>query len=453
MANTAPELPEFFFHRYGYGWTFNNGTRPFEATIRQAANWEIRAPAELVVGPDGQAWFVIRPAQPQRNLAQASIARPLVELSIASAIAPTIKTDRLCIEQYSLKGGVGMLYQRPTGGMLYVPHEPPQETFTALTMSETIVTHEALNPDTGYTITFVLTNAIYDGLEMIADPSADPPRNVLGRMAFTVGGRQWTLDYLPAFDRRKQAIQNRHATALSTARLTTEGVPRHELEQLRDQVDSICWLLSIASGCAVADPIRQVITGDRLVQEEFTPRLAPTDAHSNVNYELIANHAGGPSLKDFLEQSYPQFVNLRTTLGLPEFIGWMLQISAQTVLESKVAIGVLALEAISTRWCMTQGAQPLSEQAALNMNLQQKLNRMRINGIDFIERRFTEALREDIRNPLLHTGAIPLLTPREKSEWADKLYMLAFRILLKLVQYQGKHRDLLSEYALIDAPQ
>jgi hypothetical protein len=190
-----------------------------------------------------------------------------------------------------------------------------------------------------------------------------------------------------------------------------------------------------------------------LVHEAFAPRVAPTDAHSNVNYELIANHAGGAALKDFLEQAYPHYVNLRGPVGLTEFIGWMLQVSAQSVLESKVAIAVLALEAVSTRWCMSQGANPITEQQVLAMNVQQKLNRMRRHGMDFIEADFTEALREDIRNPLLHTGAIPLMTPREKREWADKLYMLGFRILMKLLQYRGKHRDMLRDYALIDAPQ
>jgi hypothetical protein len=452
MADVTNELPEFFFHRYGYSWAFNHGSRSFDAVVRQARNWEVHAPATLVVGPDGQAWIVIRPGQPRPQLAQASIARPLVELAIESAGTPAISVPRLCIEQYNLRGSYGLLYERPTGGMVYVPQEPIQETFTALTMSDVTIAHEALNPDAEYVVRFVLVNAIFDGLEAIACPAAGSPRQVLGRMVFTVNGRQWVLDYLPAYEQRKQAISNKHATAMSTATLTTERVAGRDIDALDATVDAICWLMSIASGCAVADPIRQVVAADRLVQERFRPRMVSTNAHSNVNYELIANHAGGPSLKDFLEQTYAQFVNQSALLGLPQFIGWMLQASSQTVLESKTAIGVLALEAVATRWCMMPGPNALNEEQVIAMGLQQKLNRMRRNGMDFIETDFTEALREDIRNPLLHTGAIPVLTPREKAEWADRLYMLGFRILMKVLGFRGKHRDMAHDYRLVDAP-
>src|SRR5207244_3654792 len=137
------------------------------------------------------------------------------------------------------------------------------------------------------------------------------------------------------------------------------------------------------------------------------------------------------------------------TLRLGEVVDYMEQARHQKVIQVRIAILVLCLELLSYQWCLQNSstADELSDK-----NIVSKLKFMR-KTFRFIEKRFTdEALRKDIRNPLIHSGQIPLMSFEDLFKWADDLYVLALRILLCRLGYTGKFSDLTQGMNMVATP-
>ncbi|MHC4406650.1 MAG: hypothetical protein ACYTG0_44065 [Planctomycetota bacterium] len=85
----------------------------------------------------------------------------------------------------------------------------------------------------------------------------------------------------------------------------------------------------------------------------------------------------------------------------------------------------------------------LGEDQLKTMNIEAKINRM-AKTHPRIQRKVlqTDLLRSDVRNPLMHVGEIPTLTLDEMVSWAERLYVLAFRMILTFVGYTGTFVDM-----------
>jgi hypothetical protein len=288
---------------------------------------------------------------------------------------------------------------------------------------------------------WVLTNAIFNGIDWSADPVGGTGHQRADRFSFAVGPRQWQLKLLPAFrDKDREDLRHGIVRSLPTATLSTALGNSSELQDANDEAYAVTRLLSFASGSSVGGGVRCLSLGGNLSEESFLEWPTFGTAEHFENHALIDNHpqlAG--ALRSFLAATVTAYRTHDAVLGLSRAIGYLEQAHSSNVIDVRLALSVFGLEALTHRLCLQNG---LTEDQLAGMNIQSKLNRARNHmGMNFIDRRFAEDTREDVRNPMMHTGEIPDLSIQEKVRWSTELYTLAFKMLMFLLGYAGNWFD------------
>lgn len=448
-----PALPELLEVKYGQAaalpvWS----ARSVTAKVSGPGGSSFDSDGLLYVGPDGIAWVWLSPSAVPHIAMQHLLSPPEAnkfqirgELDDGRAFA----ADECLVENINLRGGTGDLVGRPADKSLTVQlHQPPTVACLLLVGGRLTINARSMQPEQAYRVSYTLLNAIFDGIESTRRDNGD---FVFDRFSWTVSGRTWTAQWLPSYKGSLKSLRSGSFRAAPTATLSIDGVTPDQLDEVDNDLDTICWLMGIATGCMVTAPLRQLWDQENLVEERVQPQSPSTSARSNTSHKLISNHEPSGGLRSFLEMCHGAFVAKRESLGLTDYIGWLNQARSQEVIQMRVLATVLAVELITFKWVTMHG---LAAEQAVRMNIETKLNRLRKDGMYFIEKKFTaDDLRSDIRNPLMHTGIIPLMSFEELCRWSEDLYDLAFRILLVVLGYKGKYRKLNQSYQLVDAPQ
>jgi hypothetical protein len=208
-------------------------------------------------------------------------------------------------------------------------------------------------------------------------------------------------------------------------------------------------LISLATGIATRWAARQIWQDGALVQEMFLRRTLTTTAEDKSSYDLLSN-LEEPNLRNFLESCVTNYRAAESSLCLNTVTAYLEQARHEKNLELKLVALVLGLETLSYQWCLRDG---LSAQELNKKNLQNKLFHMRKQRFHFIGKGLlSDDLRKGLRNPLIHSGQIPMMTTEEKLVWADSLYDLSLRILFCELGYRGRYRDLTKGLATVCAP-
>lgn len=101
---------------------------------------------------------------------------------------------------------------------------------------------------------------------------------------------------------------------------------------------------------------------------------------------------------------------------------------------------LMAYEYLLLKYLLDQG-QP---QDRIGRNIQQKLRQintfLRFISADLMD----DTLRDSVRNPLFHTGEIPLLTRSKKIDLFKTYYDLLIRIILRILGYTGQYMSLVT---------
>ena len=196
--------------------------------------------------------------------------------------------------------------------------------------------------------------------------------------------------------------------------------------------------MSLASGAAARWTARR--RHDDSGSEWFYAGYRPTRGVSNrSHYEFISNHQPSRGLETLLTQCVDAYAKDRRKFGLDRAIGFLEESRTQKVIELQLLLAILAVESLTYYWCLDDGMAP--EQAG-KMNIEQKLNRMAAQYPGIKQKvRKTDLLRSDVRNPLMHTGQIAAMTAEDMWNWAERLYVLAFRMILTLIGYSGSFVD------------
>ena len=447
-------IPTLLINRFGDAmnaavWPSRAGT----GTVSCATAAPFEAQVHMHVGPNGEAWISLAPQQVPAAALPCLIDRNMKNVKVAGQFADggRFESPNCFLEQFNFQGGEGAVYATAAQGMEIRLNAPPKIECVLIVMGATHVTHRGREDSKRYRVVYTLVNAVFDGIDWSEFVEDGKTQRRADHFTFAAAGRRWTLRWLPNYDKGVKAkLTSGLWKSAATATLETSDVDLGSLDALDREMDSICWLLDAATGCQVAAPVRQIINGEMLVEERAEPRIPHSPAASTTHYELISNHEPATGLKQFLETTVGEFLAQRDTLRLTDYLGWMNQVRTHPVIEVKTVTSVLAIELISFVWCTTHGITP--QQAEL-MNIEQKLNRMRKDGMHFIDKKFTATdLRGGLRNPLMHTGLVPLMTHKELQVWSADLYHLAYRILLYVLRYKGQYRDPTQDYKLVDAP-
>jgi len=214
------------------------------------------------------------------------------------------------------------------------------------------------------------------------------------------------------------------------------------------EMDDLCWLASLCSGVATTWCMRQIKSGNNLLEISVFNKCPSTDAAGKIGYNVFSSLAAEYP-RVFLADALPNFQRSKAELKLEKVVNYVELAREQKVVELKIATSVLCLELLTYQCCLKAGRTPENLEGK---NLVNKLSDLR-KYFRFIDKKFTDdVLRGGIRNPLLHTGQIPLMNFQELSDWADGLYSLTVKMLFCILGYHGKYRDNSQGNALVDAP-
>ncbi len=391
---------------------------------------EYETELSIFVGPDGRRWAWCAPPAGQLNLpGDFRVAGVLVRGTTAAGqnFGPVESAPN------ALSSGTDI----PTRVLLGI--EGPEFT----------VVHRA-REQAPVQIEWTLINAIFDGTDWSADPTAGPAR--VDSFSFTNGARQWKIQWLPTFVKADiDNLSNGIVEKLPSATLTTTVDDPANLGDAETEAYAIVRLLTLATGSSISGVKRRVIQAGSTTDETFVEWPSFGTSRSYRNSGLICNCPElADSLRVFMTTSVAPYLANDNDLGLDRAIAYLEQARSNNVADVRIALCVFALEALTHRLCLRDG---LTAEQLSKMNIQQKLNRCRNRmGMTFIDKDMADEARDTVRNPLLHTGEIPGLTMLEKVKWYDDLYALAFKMILFLLGYKGRWFDLSDQWKVVNAP-
>ncbi len=331
---------------------------------------------------------------------------------------------------------------------IHIEGGPTRFRFTAMAISAIVLQrpHTAVSPSRQ--VKYRLVNAVFWGTEMI--PEGRSGRNYRGRFSIRTPRRPWTIVRLPEFTADLESdLKNGLISMLPTATADATVLEEKEIQNTDEEIAAICRLMSMVTGTSSIWVARESWSGDTQTEVCFASRSVSTDAAGKSRYDVISNLDPGNGLTSFLETTIANFLTLQESLRLHQVIDFLEQARHQKVVHVQLAVEVLALELLSHAWCLKDG---LTEQQLSSMHIEGKLGRMR-KSFSFIEKGFTnDILRRDIRNPLIHSGQIPLLSRSQVESWTDDLYLLALRLLFCILGYRGNYRDFSKNFMMVNAP-
>ena len=405
------------------------------ATISFKNGKSLNEEASIMVGPDGTAWVWFTTIAVDYFSHIAAQEATAVAVSGALAGGRRFEANECYIENVDMHGKEGTARHDATGWQVDLAN-PPE--FVVLLMVAGGLRVFAGDPiEGGCTVEYTLLNAVFDGTEKTEYD---------GRKSFRVdtfpvktAARQWTLRSHRDFNKEgKAALDMGTVDFLPTATLSARLVNMDSAADADEEAHVVCRLLSLATGAATSWTARHV-HDDKGNEWHYAGYRPSTGVRNRSHYELVSNHRPPRGLQKLLTQCTDTYANVRQKYGLDRAIGFLEQARVQKVMDVELVLAILALETLTYYWCLADGVTPVQMK---KMNIEEKINRMAksFQGIDRKGLK-TNLLRTDVRNPLMHTGEIPAMTAKEMVSWGDRLYVLAFRIIVTLVGYDGLFGD------------
>jgi hypothetical protein len=299
-------------------------------------------------------------------------------------------------------------------------------------------------------VRYTLLNALFYGTDESRKEVGSQIRTRRDRFRFETSSFNWEVTWLDSIEKEHlEALRSGLVSVLPTATIGTEIEAQIPPEEHDCEAESISRLMSLGTGIATRWGARQIWQDGALVQEMFVRRTLTTTAEDKSRYDLLSN-IEEPNLENFLASCVTSYRAAETSLCLNTVTAYLEQARHEKNPELKLAALLLALETLSYNWCLRDG---LSTQQLENIHLQDKLLRMRKRRFHFIEKELANhELRKGLRNPLIHSGQIPMMTPEGKLVWSHSLYDLSLRILFCELGYRGHYRDLTKGLVTVAAP-
>ncbi len=387
-----------------------------------------------MVGPDGDGWIWF--TTKDKEYLSLFSAQSTMAVAISGTLVDGSSFDAECmISNIDMRGNKGTVRHDAEGWKVSLSNAAEFGILLTVTKGLRLVRGDKVGDNCQ--IEYVLLNAIFDGTEHTRYDEGRSSR--LDTFKFNTDSRHWTIRTDRQFAKGdKSALEAGTVTFLPTAIASTHPVGGESLTEIDEEVDVVCLLMSLATGAATRWTARRVFD-DSSVKWLYAGYRPTTGVRNRSFFELVSNHRPSGGLQALLSQCVDSYASIRGTLGLDRAIGFLEESRVQKVVDLRLLLAMLAVETLTYYWCLDDG---LAQNQVTAMNIETKINRMakRFRGI---KRKVlqTDLLRSDVRNPLLHTGEIPAMKLDEMLRWADRLYILAFRMILTLVGYTGLFAD------------
>ncbi|MHB8075655.1 hypothetical protein [Desulfosporosinus fructosivorans] len=261
-----------------------------------------------------------------------------------------------------------------------------------------------------------------------SDVTQEGSRRTLDQINVTILNKEIRFRTIQESDLIKEQIKSKRIDRALLSTMTIPLAPNETSENLYSLQSSICWFLSLLNINACMCPIVRHWAGSEL-QQIHVRDLISSPYHRNV---IIDNHEVRHGIRNILNNCYDEFARVDSVIDMRLFVSNLLGMYEGKFLEHKLVGLVLSYEFLLTRYLVYLGH---NLQEVTNLSIQDKLRRLN-NSMRFISSRLLgDNLREQVRNPIFHTGEISMLNVDEKISIYKEYLDLLIQIVLRIVGY------------------
>ena len=425
------------YYAMRYGEAYEHGLfGPVQMTATfEASNSEpLERKGELYCGPDGDVFIDIHLADDDVLKARNLVGK---ELDIVGSLADggTLERGKWSVFMHSVENQAGVV----------------KSILRARGKGRHRITYRKVDLQSPYCVTCSLLNCIFLDTEVTRETSG---RARLDTLPVSYAGGDYLCRMKPEFfDEEGLKLRLKHGVLriLPTATVETTVSNGALIDDVIHEMHVLAYLFSFASGTKVA-------VGDVIVRQdgESCERRFLNATNAAYNEEAaswaVLNPRNHPKdFASFLDGCGAKANDLWKPYKLWVFIDYLCMAAAARHMEARIAFVILALEFLTAMDLRNQ--DQMTDDQLANMNLSQKLSRANRRW-RFVEKRYFEDwLRRDVRNPLMHTGLMPLLNSgKELLAVFRDLYVLAALALFKIVGYNGNWVDCRDDWNSASVP-
>lgn len=201
-------------------------------------------------------------------------------------------------------------------------------------------------------------------------------------------------------------------------------------EELNKEINQITlFLSSITLNTNYEQLINYFNNNDEIVAIKLMDTIK-MDFHPNV---LVDNHIIRGGINYVFDKIYQEFNLLSEPLRLKSYVNRAIDMQQQRFIDNKLAHLIIAYESLLTDYLIYKGS---TESEIGEMNIQQKLGRLN-RELRFIPRELLGENLRELRNPLFHTGTIPLLNIADSLSIYSEYNNLLMKIFFRILSYDG----------------
>lgn len=263
-----------------------------------------------------------------------------------------------------------------------------------------------------------------------SDVTQEGSRRTLDQLNVTIRNKEIRFRTIQESKLIKAKIKSKRIDRAILSSVTIPLAQNETSENTYNLLNSICWFLSLLNINACMCPIVKH-WADSELQQIYIRDLISSPYHRNV---IIDNMNVRHGIRDIFNNCYEGFASIDSAIDMRLFVSNLLGMYEGKFLEHKLVGLVLSYEFLLTRYLVYLGH---SLQEVSNLSIQGKLRRLN-NSMRFIPSRLLgDNLREQVRNPIFHTGEISVLNVDEKLHIYREYLDLLVQIVLRILGYNG----------------
>lgn len=204
------------------------------------------------------------------------------------------------------------------------------------------------------------------------------------------------------------------------------------IEEINDEIEKITYFLSFLTLNTNFSPIQKYFD----VNGNLIKTVIKSMYVKKYQNSTLLNNSMDLNFSEVFNTSYSKYKALRKDLNLDSVINMLFEMQSISTIEIKLAILIMAYEALLTKYLINNG---FAEEVVIKeYNIQQKIQ-MANKTLKFIPSHLSgDNLRAEIRNPLFHQGEIPFMNFEDIYKYYTEYFDLIIRIIFRIIEYNGK---------------
>jgi hypothetical protein len=311
------------------------------------------------------------------------------------------------------------------------------------------VAYAEAGPEQAMRVRQYLTNLCYTGTEAVRDAADGWSASAI---TVPLGGRECRLEHVGDYDKRKALLEKGGVRVLPTAVLERrEPVVQGGVAGVLAEGAAMTRLAGMATGTDVRAAAYELIDKDGMaVEAAFLPVITLDFCPAYATFSLVGVPNSGVSLTELLTQCTAEYIAKEEPYQLSDFVTYVTLARSSIWLPGSIAHLLLGLECVLTAFLINVKHE--APEGVIKKSITQKLKAFNAD-YRFVDSRYTgDWLREDIRNPLLHTGVIAVMNSAQLYEAFWELYVLSYLIFLAIVGYDGRFRPKRDSWDTVQVP-